>query len=415
MPPTARSEKKTRKPAGKPQPPRVLLVEDEPALAEVVQDIVGRGMGCQVLAAANIAQAKKILATEKVDLVITDINLPDGDGMNLLPAVRKHHPTATAIVITGAASMDNAITAIQGGAVDFVPKPFDHTQLVARVRKALDRQAVLAREEQRFDRLRDAVKRLNASRKVISKKVDLLCNDLVTAYGELSRQLDGVRTQEGFRKYVEGAKDLEQLLCHAMDWLLRQIGYSNVAVWLAAEDGDFQLGAYMKYTAPGEPLLTDAMKRVILPLAVRDGLTHVKGDELKDKFTPQEAALFKGQDILAVNCTYLGDSLAAIVFFRDAKGAFEEEFETLLKSVSPIFAVTLASVVRGSDNEADDDDEDHDDDADRRDDTGASEGGNGPFLDKTDDGGTADRQEPKKKKEKIDPADWWKRGETPPF
>ena len=48
----------------------------------------------------------------------------------------------------------------------------------------------------------------------------------MTAYGELSRQLDGVRTQEGFRRYIAEAADLEQLLCHAMDWLLRQMGYS---------------------------------------------------------------------------------------------------------------------------------------------------------------------------------------------
>jgi len=94
--------------------------------------------------------------------------------------------------------------------------------------KALDRQAFSARQEKRFGKLRDAVRRLNESRRLISKKVDILCNDLVSAYGELSRQLDGVRTQEGFRKYVEKAKDLEQLLCHAMDWMLRQMGYANV-------------------------------------------------------------------------------------------------------------------------------------------------------------------------------------------
>jgi response regulator of citrate/malate metabolism len=397
MVPTARSEK-PKVPAQQPTPaapPRVLLVEDEPDLVELVNDVLHREVGCRVIAAANVAQARQVLATQAIDLVITDVNLPDGNGMNLLPTLRKYHPAATAIVITGNPSMDGAISAMQGGAVDFVAKPFDNGQLVDRIRKALARQAVLAREEARFGRLREAVKRLNASRRVISKKVDLLCNDLVTAYGEVSRQLDNVRTQEGFRKYVEGAKDLEQLLCHAMDWMLRQMGYSNVAVWLSAEDGDYQLGAYMKYTVPGEQLLTDAMRRVILPAVVRDGLTHVGGDDLADQFTPQEAALFKGQDILAVNCTYLGDSLAAVVFFRDAKTPFEEEFESLLKSVSPIFAVTLASVVRGTENDAD-----------------------SPFLDKPGDGGGG-VEEPdasaEKKKKKVDPADWWKRGEEPPF
>ena len=107
---------------------------------------------------------------------------------------------------------------------------------------------------------------------MISRKVDLLCNDLVSAYGELSKQLDDVRTQEGFRKCIAGATDLEQLLCHAMDWMLRQLGYCNVAVYLAGEDGAFQLGAYMKYTLAGDTMLTDALKRVLLPATVREGV-----------------------------------------------------------------------------------------------------------------------------------------------
>ncbi len=413
MLPSVKSDNQSKKSStrkDKSEPARVLLVEDEPALVDVIDNLLRREIGCSVLAAPDLETANSILASQQVELVLADVTLPDGNGMDLLPAIRKNHPTATTIVITGDPTVDRAISAIQEGAIDFLPKPFDSKQLVDRVRKALDRQSTLAKEEKRYNRLREAVKRLNASRRVISKKVDLLCNDLVAAYGELSKQLDGVRTQEGFRKYIENAKDLEQLLCHAMDWLIRQMGYSNVAVWLTAEDGEFQLGAYMKYTVAGEQILTDAMKRVILPAAVRDGLAHLSGDELAEKFTPQEAAFFKGQDILAVNCTYLGDSLAAVVFFRDANTPFAEEFEGLLKSVSPIFAVSLASVVRGSEHDADGEDGDDDE---------------SPFLDKApdaeDSGNVADEDDdaaPPKKKPKAkkeDPADWWKRGEPPPF
>src|SRR5215218_4218520 len=307
-------------------PPRVLIVDDEPNLLEVIGDVVGpRGMGCKIISAANIAQAKKVLATQGIDLMVADVHLPDGDGMSLLPTLRHFQPFASAIVMTGSPSVDGAISALRGGAADFVPKPFSNSQLVERVKKALDRQAAIARQERRFGKLKDAVRKLNESRRIISKKVDLLCNDLVTAYGELSRQLDGVRTQEGFRKYVANAKDLEQLLCHSMDWMLRQIGYSNVAVWLSAEDGEFQLGAYMKYTVPGETMLTDALKRVLLPKVARDGFVRMKGEDLGDKLTPQELSYVKGQDVVAVNCTYLGESLAALVFFRDAKSPFTED------------------------------------------------------------------------------------------
>ena len=376
-----------------PQPPRVLVVDDEPSLVEVIGDVVGRGMGCRVLTASTVAQARKVLATQGIELLVADLKLPDGDGMSLLPVLREHQPFASAIVITGSPSVEGAIGAIRGGAVDFVPKPFTPSHLVERIGKALERQSFIARQEKRFGKLRDAVRRLNESRRLISKKVDLLCNDLVSAYGELSRQLDGVRTQEGFRKYIEKAHDLEQLLCHSMDWMLRQMGYANVAVWLSAEDGEFQLAAYMKYTVPGEQMLTDALKRVLLPRAVREGFVRAKGEDFRDKLTPQEVALLKGQEIVALNCTYLGESLAALVFFRDANSPFNADDESLLKQVSPIFAVSLASVVRGADGEAE---------------------GDTPFFDGNSNG--PEKKDPKqqKKKEK-DAADWWKRGEDPPF
>jgi hypothetical protein len=239
--------------------------------------------------------------------------------------------------------------------------------------------------------LRDAVRRLNESRKLISKKVDLLCNDLVGAYGELSQQMDTVRFEEGFRKHVLGAEDLEQYLCHAMDWLLRHVGYSNVAVYLAADDGAFQLGAYMKYTIAGEPVVTDAAKRVLVPMATKSTLIHLPGKDLTDRMTSKEIEKFKGTDILGVNCTYLGESLASLIFFRDERAPFTEDDVKLLKQVSPIFALELAGIVRDAD-----------------------EDGETPFDEADFDGGTKP-PEKKKSPRKPDAADWWKRGEDPPF
>ncbi|MDB5293087.1 MAG: two component, sigma54 specific, transcriptional regulator, Fis family [Phycisphaerales bacterium] len=368
-------------------PPRVLIVDDEPALRELVEELVTDGVNCRVLTASNIAEARKILATSSVQLLITDVNLPDGDGTSLLPILQRHQPTASAIVITGAPSLDRAINAMREGALDFLPKPFTHAQLVDRTRKALDRQARLDKQERRFARLKVAVKRLNESRRTISRKVDLLCNDLITAYGDLSKQLDGVRTQEGFRKFIENAKDLEQLLCHAMDWMLRQLGYANVAVFLAGEDGEFQLGAYMKYTIAGDAPVTDAIKRVLLPPTSREGLLHLPAKDFQGQFTPAELTMLKTQDVLGVNCTYLGESLAAILFFRDQRSAFTADDESLLKAISPIFAVALASVVRDS-RPADDD----------------------PHFSNGDDTTQDPDRGPRR-----DPADWWKQGGESPY
>lgn len=357
--------------------PRVLVVDDEPALVEMIGEVVGKNIDCWMITANNVGEARHILETQPIELLVTDVHLPDGDGMSLIPTLRRAQPQASAIVITGEPSMDGAINALRNGALDFVPKPFSADDLTNRVRNALERQARLARDEQRLDKLRQAVKRLNASRKLVSRKVDLLCNDLISAYGELAKQLDNVRTQEGFRKFLGQAQDLEQLLCHMMDWLLRQLGYANVAVWLASDDAEFELGAYMKYTMAGEDAMTRAMKSGIVPMAVRDGFVHLHGETVQEALTPAELDYLADQDLLAVNCTYLGEPLAVIVLFRDAKEPFTEDDEAILRSVSPLFAVALASIVRG-----------------------AEKGQGGGLADDDADSGDAD---------------WWKNGQAPPF
>jgi FixJ family two-component response regulator len=366
--------------------PKILVVDDEPGFVELVNDVV-EGLDCKVTVARTLAQAKKMLAGDSYELLLTDLHLPDGDGMSLLPTLRRHHPCASAIIMTGAPSVEGAVSALRSGAVDFVAKPFDNQHLIDRVRKALDQQSLVARQEKRLVRLRDAVKRLGTARRLVSKKVDLLCNDLVSAYGELSRQLDGVRTQENFRKHIDQSKDLEQLLCHTMDWLLRQLGYANVALWLAGDDGEFQLGAYMKYSITGDDTVASAMQNGLLPGLIKDGFIHATGEDLKGQLEREEYKIFSAQDIVGLSCTYLGESLAAIIFFRDGMAPFNEADEATLKAIGPIFATALATVVRDPANEVDGE-------------------GDGPYAD----------DEPGNSRESRKRADdWWKRGEPPPF
>ncbi|HEV7298158.1 MAG TPA: response regulator [Tepidisphaeraceae bacterium] len=377
--------------------PRVLIVDDEPAVSEAIVDVMSAGVACDLTIADSVTAAHAAMAdNEPFDLLLTDLNLPDGDGMSLLPALRRNAPAASAIVITGAATVATAVSALREGAVDFMPKPFTGEQLVDRVKLALVRQNAAAKHERKLERLKLAVRRLSKARKTISKKVDLLCNDLIGAYGELSRQMGSVRTEEGFRKAIEGSKDLEQLLCHSMDWLLRQLGYANCAVWLASEEGEFQLGAYMKYTTPGDATLTDAIRDVVLPMATREGFVQLQASELKGRVSPEAFHYIDKQSLVAMNCTYLGESLASIVFFRDASVPFKDEHVDAMKGIGPLFALSLASMVNGGD-EGDDGGEGFDVEPDSNEPPTKSNSGE------------------KKAREKKADADWWKRGEAPPF
>jgi CheY-like chemotaxis protein len=401
---------KPAQPVSPPQPPRLLVVDDEPEVLALLRDTIPARLDCTLSTARDLGEARDVIAREAVDLLLTDLHLPDGDGISLLPVLRERCPSSAAVVITGRATVESAVVALRAGAVDFVAKPFSIDQVVERIGRALRRQNLVARNDRRIGRLKDAVRRLNRSRKLVSKKVDLLCNDLIGAYGELSKQVEDIRNQESFRRLVQSSKDLEQMLCHAMDWVLRSAGYCNLAIWLAADDADFQLGAYMKYTISGEPALTDAMKQNLVPMAAREGMVQLEGFALKKQLSPEEFKFLKGQAVLATNCTYLGESLAVMVLFRDEKCPFTPDDSAMLKAIAPVFATALASMVRSQ--------EEGEAGPDEYGDAGGSTlgPGNDADTDLPNDTPDADerRRRQRRKKEQHD-ADWWKRGEPPPF
>ena len=329
--------------------------------------------------------------------------------------------------MTGDASLEQSVSVFRDGAIDYLPKPFTATQFADRIAKALCRQDANAKVEKRLVRLRSAVRKLNTARRTVSKKVDLLCNDLVSAYGDLARQFEDVRVKESFRTTVNAADDLEQMLCHTMDWLLRTAGYTNIAIYLAGEEGDYELGAYMKYTLAGSKPLTDALCAGVVEHVARDEFVNWTEQEAGEQFSPAELEHLPHHGVIGANATYLGESLATIVMFRDGKSPFTADDLATLRAIAPIFAHVLTTLAK-REGAADLDAEDASDfygenDADVRDGKGKAGNDEGEAAWPDD---TIDRDEPPKRrrrdesddekpKKKKDDADWWKRGEPPPF
>jgi len=171
-----------------------------------------------------------------------------------------------------------------------------------------------------------------------------------------------------------------------MDWLLRQVGYCNIGIWLASAEHELQLGAFMKYTIAAEPPLMEAMQKNLLKLTMRRGFVKLSASDSKQTLTPAELKYLAEHEIISINCTYLGESLAVMSLFRDAKTPFSNDDVAAIKTISPLFALSLARAVKSADDEHPEPEE-----------------GKGPPP--------TDGEKPKKK----DPADWWKTGEAPPF
>ncbi|MEN8260266.1 MAG: sigma-54 dependent transcriptional regulator [Pseudomonadota bacterium] len=116
--------------------PLTLIVDDEPDILELL-DITLSRMNIQVKTAGNVSEAESLLAQSRFDLCLTDMKLPDGDGLELVEYIQRKHPKLPVAVITAHGSMDTAIRAMKNGAFDFVSKPVDVTMLRKLVTTAL--------------------------------------------------------------------------------------------------------------------------------------------------------------------------------------------------------------------------------------------------------------------------------------
>ena len=114
----------------------VLVVDDEPDIRELLEITLSR-MNLNSCAAANVREAKNLLNQEKFDLCLTDMKLPDGNGIDLVKHIQTEYPSLPVAVITAFGSMETAIKALKAGAFDFVSKPIDLKMLRGLVDSAL--------------------------------------------------------------------------------------------------------------------------------------------------------------------------------------------------------------------------------------------------------------------------------------
>ncbi len=115
---------------------QVLIVDDEPDIRELLELTLGR-MNLETRTAQNVEEAHHLLEQFKFDLCLTDMRLPDGNGLDLVRHIQGKHPQMPVAVITAHGSMEAAITALKAGAFDFVSKPLDVNDLRNIVRSAL--------------------------------------------------------------------------------------------------------------------------------------------------------------------------------------------------------------------------------------------------------------------------------------
>ena len=115
----------------------LLIVDDEPDLCDMIKTYMSK-QGFNVLSANDAAQAREIMATEKIDIMVLDINMPGETGLNLLRTLQPEI-SLPVILLTANAEIVDRVVGLELGADDYIGKPFDLRELLARVRSVLRR------------------------------------------------------------------------------------------------------------------------------------------------------------------------------------------------------------------------------------------------------------------------------------
>jgi len=172
---------------------KVLVVDDEESVVVTIKAILQLD-GYDVATTTSGQRARTMVRDVEYDLVLTDLRLEDGDGLDVLKAVREHHPDTITIMLTGYASLESAIQAIRAGAYDYLVKPSEVEELRSTVARGIERRRLgqeLRKRVAELERANREIADLNSS---LQRRVDDATAELKERYEQL-KELDRMKSQ----------------------------------------------------------------------------------------------------------------------------------------------------------------------------------------------------------------------------
>ena len=134
----------------------ILIVEDDITYGMMTKNMARTKKGFQVTSASNIARAQKHIESETVDLILSDLRLPDKDGIDLLKWLGEHGLQIPLIIMTGYADIQSAVQTMKLGACDYIAKPVNPDELLKKIGEALNASSSALKQMMHSSRTDDA-------------------------------------------------------------------------------------------------------------------------------------------------------------------------------------------------------------------------------------------------------------------
>ncbi|HXF59274.1 MAG TPA: ATP-binding protein [Candidatus Saccharimonadales bacterium] len=199
--------------------PRILVVDDEPHVVQIFQDLLAQ-RGYEVTSSSNGDDAIVKVTTGRFDLVLTDINLPGVDGLEVVRAAKAADKDTCVILITGYASTTTAIDALRQGAYDYITKPFDLWETAKAIDRGLESRSLVIENRRLVTSLEDANRERQHHEQILSRMVKEATQRITALYEagkEISTSLSRQATLEVIVNQVAKLAGAEKSLVFLYD------------------------------------------------------------------------------------------------------------------------------------------------------------------------------------------------------
>ena len=350
------------------QSARILCVDDEPNILSALRRLF-RARGYQVLVAASGREGLNILETEAVDLVISDMRMPEMDGAQFLEQVRSRWPDYVRVLLTGYSDVSSIISAINRGEIHrYIAKPWEENDLLLVVKQALERKALID-EKQRLERLtqqqNEELKNLNTSLedKVAERTLELdlangkLKDSFLTSIKVFSSLIESrggklaghaLRVADIARKIAVSMdlprNEIQDIFIAGLLVDIGKIGFPDELLSIPVNQmNGAQLGLYQKHPLRAEQVLLPLIDLHGTARILRSHQERVDGGGFPDKLFGE--AIPTGANILAVASDFdnlqtgsllqrrLSEEEALAIIIRSAGSRYHQRVVETFKSV----------------------------------------------------------------------------------
>jgi DNA-binding response OmpR family regulator len=323
--------------------PDVLIVDADQSTGSIVRNTI-TAADAMFRTVTNLEHAFLEVQRREPTLALINVQMNDGAAVDLIGRLSREYPAVEVIALSRASRSELCIAAWRAGAADMLLQPFSESDLTGRLEQLQQRRESVSGLLKRNRQLRSTCKKLNKARREIGAQVDLLCQDLVKAYQDLAQQLNQTQQTGKLAEFLGDELDIENVLRKTLQWVLKQVGPTNSAIFLPNEEGEFTLGAYLDLDTPSTDVLTDTIAQTIVEQASKgtDFLTW-STDESLAGFNQQ---LLLGRAWSAAPAFYKDECIAVVVTFRDQKQPFDAVAKDELEAVAAVLGQKITRLVR---------------------------------------------------------------------